>query len=538
MLAPNAHRKFQDNNKQKVYYFNKDHTYRVIYAFTGCLTEEQIKASFMDALGQLKHKFPDMSRKVDNCKIMINLPYRSSLNTNGEVEYRYMDYANVFVSDWEIGNAICGFNFDGTIRVKVVSVEDDVKMSTEEIIKKKYEGNDTVLTPEELADNRKKYMKCMNAVSETNLESSRSTLNSSVGHYESLSYVIKNLVVSIVLGKWETRLHGLLFKSLIESELSSSIEDADENSTSISLVYRVIMEELNEQERKIFDGSDPSNWNKDKAVNFYALLGFLFTDGTIHEKSFMGYATRLIENIDYDKSSNELFFRLDCFVSLLKNSGQYFRHKDELSHIKEIVENIDNKRIETTFQKACDELDKSIKLDFDNSYSEKCKFVQMEPLCFLPAIVLKGKMLNDLREYATDRKYEECLETIQYAGIRALYGCVYMTEDVERNILVSNNIPNWVNMRELEIRLRPFATSTRKCDRAGKTKDGREQFYPLFSEKSFEPGTKKFFITFDPDTKHINDAAFARLLFKKFVLYNKERPNEFTEIVLEFKKKF
>ena len=377
----------------------------------------------------------------------------------------------------------------------------------------------------------------MNAVSETNLESSRSTLNSSIGHYESLSYVVKTLVTSIVGGKWETRLQGLLFKPLIESELSTSIKDADENSTSVSLVYRKIMEELDEQERKIFTGLDPENWDKEKAVNFYALLGFLFTDGTIHEKTFMTCANRLINSINYEKSTNETLFRLDCFVSLLKNTGQYFRHKEELSRIREIVDDMDNPRIKTTFHKAYGELDKSIVLNLDNSYSEKCKFVQLEPICFLPAVTLKGRMLEELKKYVEDRKYDECLESIQYAGIRPLFGCVYMTEDVERNILVSNNLPNWVNVKDLESKLRPFATSTRKCDRAGKTKDGREQFYPLFSEKSFEQGTKKFFITFDPDTKHINDASFARFVFKKFALFNKDRPNEFTEVVLEFKKK-
>lgn len=537
MLAPNAHRKFQDNNRQKVYYFNKDHTYRVIYAFTGCLTEEQIRASFMDALGQLKQKYPNMIRRIDSCKIMINLPYKSNFNEKGEIEYQYMDYAYIFVSDWEIGNAICGFNFDGTVRIKVVSVDDGVEMTTEEIISKRYEGNESVLTNAELADSRKKYMKCMNAVSETNIESSRSTLNSSIGHYKSLTYVISTLINTIVLGKWETKLHGLLFKPLIDYELSASIKEADEDSTSVSLVYRTICEELDRWENKIFSGDDSSNWDKEKAVNFYALLGFLFTDGTIHEKTFLVYANRLMDNIDYEKNTTETFFYLDCFVSLLKNTGQYFKHNLELSRIKELVGDMDNPRIKTTFQKAYDELDKSAKLNLGNSYSEKCKFVQLEPICFLPATVLKGKILEELRAYAKDRKYEECLETIQYAGIRALYGCVFMVEDVERNILITNNLPSWVDMKELENRLRPFATSTRKCDRGGKTRDGREQFYPLFSEKSFEQGTKKFFITFDPDTKHINDAAFASLTFKKFVLFNKKNPKEFTEVVLDFKKK-
>lgn len=537
MLAPNAHRKFQDNNRQKVYYFNKDHTYRVIYAFTGCLTEEQIRASFMDALGQLKQKFPHMVRRVDSCKIMINLPYKSNFNEKGEIKYNYMDYAYIFVSDWEIGNAICGFNFDGTVRIKVVSVDDGIEMTTEEIIKKRYEGNDSVLTEKELADNKKKYMKCMNAISETNIESSRSTLNSSVGNYESLLYVVNTLITAIIAGKWETKLQGLLFKPLIDSELSANIKEADEDSTSVSLVYRTICEELNRCETKLFSAEDSENWDKKKAVNFYELLGFLFTDGTIHENTFMAFANRLMKDIDYEKNTTEIFFRLDCFVSLLRNTGQYFKHHPEMSRIKEIVEDMDNPRIKTVFQKACDELDKSAKLNLDNSYSEKCKFVQLEPICFLPATLLKGKMLEELRAYAKDRKYEECLDTIQYAGIRALFGCVYMVEDVERNVLISNNLPSWVDIKELENRLKPFATSTRKCDRVGKTKDGREQFYPLFSEKSFEHGTKKFFITFDPDTKHINDAAFANLVFKKFVLFNKKSPNEFTEVVLEFKKK-
>lgn len=524
MFAPNVHQKFKSNNLKGAFYFNKDHTYRIIYAFSGCLSERQVRASICDALGQLAEKFPHMKNKIKKCNVIVNMPYRSSLNNKGEIEYHYMDIANIFVSDWEIGNAICGFNFDGSMRIKIapVSAED---MPLEKLIEEKYPEGDQ-MTDEEWLDTKKKLNRSINTISSSNIENNKSILNSSVRSIKSIKFVIESLIKDIANGNREYNFYGQLFKPLIDEEMATRIKNSEGDEILRSLVYRLIVENIsvyvnNSEKLKVY------------GKKIYQLIGFLFSEGTLYKEDFLIFVSKLTNSILNPESESQQILDLENFTSVIMNSGKFFeKHmKEEFEQIKDVVENMDNPRIKTIFADAlenCKEIEEP-----EYSYSKQFKICMMEPLCFLPAIELTGKAFDYLKKYVDDVKYEECKDSFMYAGIRPLLGCIFHVPDVELNILVSNNLPNWVKISDIEIRMKPFTTS----DRLSCSKKDKGRPYPTVDEIVHADKTKKFYITFDPDTNHLNDASFARFIYRKFIFHNQENRNMFTEIKLEYKMK-
>lgn len=508
MSNPVSHSKFAKVISGKSVHFNRKGTYLVAYVQSSVTSPEMVISAFKDARDQLVESLienhPNKAAKFKKCEFEVNMPFRMDAETN---KMYYMDYSLVEISDYEVGKAICGFNYNGSMRKKIVNCEDrDIDLGVE--IAKRFPDLEP-LSPEDILETTKLYKGKINKITEAKTENVLLGISGCVEHPEKMKLLLDIIFTSARSENFSTNLFIYLINSLTESEIVKFGSTTDD--FVVSILHTMLVENIN----KIAHDIKNNKVVRREAINLSRFFGELFESNAINVDIFKDVYDTIIEDLENSGSVEddvmmnminiinkchgnvkrqcpEIFDKLTSFIDDFGETKHQFllqNVKEAMSKIDDNDESVDNKAVIT------------------NCF----KFVAMNPLCYLPAIKLPNRLTQVVKEYVKERQYTDPIN-LEYAAIQAHEAFVEGTPDgLKTNVIQSFNVPHWVSDDYVKKRLNKLSTSNDKS-------------YPNIRIEKFDGGlTKRYICTFSPESDCYPDGPFAIKMLTKNILYNKEK---------------
>lgn len=501
---PISHSKFLKTVKGKSIYFNTPHTYKVLYVHTGVLSAKMVITAFEEAKEQLIESFPEKKGKFSKCTFDINMPTSYDKITG---ETHYQDFSYVYVSDWEVGNAIMGFNFDESTRTKIVSCEGNIPdINTE--IEERYPELE-ILNQQERLGFKKRYTSQLNRMSDVmNTALCISDVLDHPDKMEILLEIIFNIAKINTFGGSE--LIDLL-RYLIESEVTLYVTKMEEIGSDVSgeFILSILHVKLTEHINKlIINLAEGKFKERNDIMNLSRFIGFMYGMGLFDTKKFrmifdVLYPDLFETDVIEDNTLMGILKMLEVSHSAIKtNCGELYEDIKnlindfgELKH-NTLMENIDNENIKDGYYK--------------NPCTSYFKHEILEPLCFLPGIVLPKNLKELVEKHVEDNCYTEC-KNLQIGAIKAYGAHVETSEHSLKPEIFATRIPKWVNAEMIRKRLKQYSSSP-------------DEIYPIIKEKSSE-SDNYYNVTaiFDNDSKYRTDYLFAVMMTTKWIIYSKDK---------------
>lgn len=506
VLKPALHPKLIKSLNGEQVFFNKDNTYMVIYTHNGVTSRTQVDFSYRDALKQLIEAHPEKSDKFSKCKFMYNLPYKLCKETG---KNRYIDVCMVFVSDWEVGNAICGFNFDGSMRIDIQSHIDisGSEMSIDELIEKRF-GQVEPASAEDKKEFGKSYIRVLNKTSKHTTEYVVVSLQTALNHPQTIQILIEKILAHVSQDKMLFNTFSVIVHDLIEAELTKVEPNSD--GFIYSIFHLLLIDYIKKKLTRVLFTTDQDSEVSPQIVNIFSFFAHLYLNKAVSQDCFVDFVKDLIKFLqDQSQINLEVLttllvaihsvgskikkFNPEVFVSLqaVVNKHGAFMHKVKMADLENV------------------EIDQN--LDLNNHITNILKIVNLPPLCFLPPVLLEPKQTEIVRKVVEKNNYE--CENLEYAGFRPYKGFTKrIGSDQAHNILISNLFPAWVDEKVLFNSMKMFDTSPipGEFPKLEVIKSGREE-------------NKRLIVTFNPDPSCYQDAGFALKMMKRLEIYNKAK---------------
>lgn len=518
MLKATAHKKLTKSLKGDTAYFNRKGTYMVTYTMCSVLGVPQIRSSYKDALKQLAEGFPEKKARIEKCQLSFNLLYRTCMDEVTEDGYasKYMGICMVYISDWEIGNAICGFNFDGSMRKKLVPVVDIADRSLSEIIQHR-SGDLEPLSPEERKSASNKYIGVLNKIVDRSKDNVIVQLGQLTDRPENMEILSGLLIKICTRDSLSHEVFTYIIRGMIEKEIISLVGTTEDVITSI--FHQMIIRDITAALFATRANASPDEYERKYNKNVFQFFAHLYNDGIVSNDVFeevfvdsihkfkatcqasCSDMTNLlhIANISSNKINKYFSGALDDLEDMLVNLGEPIHHA--------LMENVKSiPKLE-----YIDDIDKHITKGF--------KVEDLPPLCFLPALTGCGS-LHDMIESHVEKHNLECTN-LQYIPIKAYQGYVKkVSGEYKHNELFSKSMPKWVKHDLIKSEMSKYNT-------------GPDSSYPIMNIIEARDGnSKRLKFTFNPHVDCYSDASFAMRMLKRFEMRN--GPDVYTTVTFSF----
>ena len=513
MLNALSHSKLQNNLQGKTVYFNKEGHYLTTYAFIGALSLPEVSASFNDALKQLIEAFPEKAEKFKKCKFMYQIPVRKEFREDGTYKEFFMDYASVNISDWEVGNAICGFNFNGYMRKKAKK-SSNTEHTIEELVADRFPDQQP-LTEEERVETKKLYINAINKISNSTVDTMALSLIKCLEHYEKIEIFVTLFMKTILMSNFTMKLYVLLMKELVKSEIVICTENEKIKS---SILYRLMNDKVNElMDKAITEKLDPME-NKNICM-FYSNMAKY---GLMSIDTFVDTCLSTIDLCESEEFAPDII--MVNLINMILNNCTALKvdHADLISKISGFIDDFGEQKHQLLLKDITEGVSKdnedpeelhNLELDIITSDFE---FEDADALCFLPAIKVTPGVKSLVEKHVAEREYEEC-ENLEYAAIKVYKGYVDKVKEHEAfNRIESNDMPFWVKDEAIMNKMKQFSTSP-------------DPQYPKMNTRVSDCGMfKKMYVMFSPVSDCYQDAGFAMRVLMKTKHYNSTKTEQTT----------
>lgn len=437
-----AHKKMMNASKNKSYiYTNRKDSYMCLYTFCGLLEETQIKNILDYCLNKLIRDYPEKSEKFKKCFFKVKVLRRMDKSI---MKYRTINLCHIYCSDYEVGSALCGFDFDCNMLYEpVIFKHEDKTIDPDKEIKSRSIIDEDI--------DIKKYEKIINSninkISETNKYDILNRFEICLTEPVILPTFFKKIYQNIIEQTNSTSSLCHLIGELILSEiirLKDEDEKLDENVSDkwyISLVHYY----FNQMVTKSIDGI-PELYKKDegnaKVKNLLINISSFYNYNLISHEQFYELLEILVGYSTDDKIQCESYIRilanlyLNCYNRIddkcRKYICDYFDDYGDIT-IENIIKNAERK-----------------KYTHDKEYGTVMKFKNKDRLVEIPAIKLKKEQSETLLRWTKERDIDKIHNT-EHSTINPLQFVVEPPEENEVfNKIISEPIHKWVDKNVIE----------------------------------------------------------------------------------------
>lgn len=510
MATKNAlsHQKLQKVINKRSVYFNKKSTYIVSYVFTGASDRGRILSSFRDAHKQLIERFPD-NEDLKNCIFDINVPQRYNAETN---MYTSMDFVYVYISNWAVGKAICGFNFNGSM-MQTIELCPDQEIDLEKEVEKRFSMCDDI--PDEVYKERtKSYKTVLNKITNAKRESIILRLSDVFEHACLLQACIRDIVIASIGDGFGCNDIVYVIANLIEAEVTIEEEKRDnmenyhsyDDEWSVSLFHAFLLAEIDDRVHKFVKNTNMNQDTMTKLLNLMKFISTLYVNGIIGTEDYFGFFQTIVKAFEMSDSMDEKIIGKLIMMYRVASSRIINDCPKIVEMLEEFIDDFGDSSSRTMFDTYSREASEK-KWTSVKQYGSRFKFTKIESHCFLPAVKLSANQEKQVRDYSSKRGYQ--CSNLEWCGIRANESYVETcATNLRPNKLISKSVPSWVSDEDVKNRLRRFSTSEEK----GK--------WPVVNVRTHDDGWKTYYATFSPSNNDYQDAPFAALMLCKIPIYN------------------
>lgn len=472
-------------------------TYKLLYVYCGAATENQLRKSFEFAAKKLAEKYKSKKNKYLNATFDFSLPSSKGIQ---------LGFAYVFCSDWELANAICGLNLDGSLRVKYTPIDD--AESVWEIIKNKseeYENVESTLIPLELKSLNKEINMRFNKVTEAKAAGMAKELYPIINTYEKAKIMTDNICKSVKMNTGVSKCYADFIFSINETHIDS-FKDGQGSIGNVILALSIKLYNMAKNDDKDKDNSDIR-----RIVEF---VGHLYNRNLLNSEIFEAV---------YDAIKDDMEKVYSCIKHCIRNINKHrpkiledfckAAYSSKILKLEVWADEI-KKQINKIKTQNSDELD-----DWQDCQEEEILdnvFFReaLPPLVTLPSIQITNNELIKKMAAEIERCEEEGLEKekincthIHLLPLIANYKTDF-NDGESPNVLISRPMPNWVGINEIITLASKFSTWP-------------DSSYPKVKElPSLDGKSKKFRIEYAKEGDCIMDASKAMCIIMKKVFYN------------------
>lgn len=466
-------------------------TYKHLYVYCGAATEQQLMAALKFAAARLADKYKSKP-EYGRTKFEISMPQSGGLQ---------LGFAFVYCSNWEVANAICGLNLDGSLRVKYASIDDTETIW--DIIKDRTNNgsSDLEMDGEEARDFLREINPRLNKVTTANVSKMSRELHSVINTVEKAKIFSTTLCKSVKNNSGVADVYAEVVSNINKEHIASF----KEGYVKVSDVIVYLSKELY---GLIQDGDKIEDIRK-----LGDFVSYLYEKNIINTEIFTG----VYEAFDGDLEKCYSLIRR-CIRNISKNKPA-------------IIDDFHEKSYKTGKMMYIVWADK-IKADLTNLASKKNKekddweedeveitstsFIResMKPLVTLPAI----KIENSQTISKIKREVERCNDPdidakrirtnhIHLIAMVANYKNEFKANE-SQNVLLSRPVPNWISLSAIKSLASNFSTWD-------------DDKYPVVTEIKHNSGQyKKIRVEFAKSGDSASDAAKAMCIMMKRIFVN------------------
>lgn len=501
-----VHPTFLSNEKHKNANFNTPHTYMVCYVFNGCLTLDGVRLIINDCAKQIVENYPERAEQVKKCVIRYNHPLKTEYDNDTPLYRSSMNYCNIFFSDWEIGNAFCGFNFNGTMRRKLVKTDEIGEDESEEI---------SLIAPledNEIKTYKKKYKRYMNTISEAKAHSISIDVVKDLNNKECVDLIIEEIYSNACDSVMNHNNYVYILKACMQYEAEKYV--------GLDLVKFTIFRKVVKYGSKLLEiGNDKSI---ECLMSFVALLTF---HNMFCRKSFCTFLQNFIENLNYESFETNSVKAVIKALAILKDYKPIKDTWESLySKIGELIEDYGESYYIVNHKNILDHVNEIIVNESDLDFNDTYKIVKLDPICTPAAVRIPESRKRDVEEYCKERHYE--CENLGYTTIKSHKAYVKKHKDgIVHNILVTKNpVCDWVTPEIIRNRFKLFNS------------DKKDNQYPIVEYRDVQDIYRKFTVVFSPENTYKYDAGFSLLMLEKFSITHPNDPKIYTTVEFAYKR--
>lgn len=523
-----SHPKFAKVVDGKTPHFNTKDTYLVMYVHTSVLSIEMVEKAFADAINELSDNYPDRRDEFKETVIRVCMPTKYNADTGTQC---FQDYSNVFVSNYEVGQAICGFNFNTSMRKRIVCSDNDDAIDLGKEIEERFPEYEP-LNSEERRACTDKYKSVINKITEAKRDTFILNIKNCIDHPDKMDILLDIVFKAAQRDNFETKNFIYMFMQLSVAEVIKveDLSDSDDEDSEIKperFVVSIFHVKLVEHIRSLMADVIEKKVTRPELMNTAKFIGELFAERAVDLPLFTDiYRFLMSELFDTDDASVEDSDMM-IMIGILKSSCiRIKQHEPKL--IEELSEIIDDfgeikhkmlmKDVYDIIDKAEHNNDKLGEVIGKGSISAKFRFENLNALCTLPAVAIPPSYTDLVRKHVEEEKMTEC-KNLQYCGISAHTLFVLRPTEVKKYWeIISSTVPKWVENSMLRREFGLYNTSP-------------DESYPIVTSREVSDNCKSVTIEFSQEAQHFKDALFALKMLGRMKLKNSEH-NE--HVVLSF----
>jgi hypothetical protein len=538
-----SHPKFAKVVKGKTPHFNIKGTYMVLYAHTSILSPEMAKKGVYNAIEELCEEFPERKEEFEKTIVKVCMPTKYDVSAG---HARFQDFSNIYISNYDVGQAVCGFNYNGSMRKRIVcSTNTDVIDLGKEIEDRfpDYEPLDV----EKRRECFEKYKSIINKMTEAKRDTFILNLNNCIDHPDRMDILLDIIFKHAQKDNFKTKNFIYMIMQLSVAEVikvvceNSDDDDDDDDDDDedkpvkpekfiVSIFHVKLVDRINSLMADVIE----KKITRHELMNTAKFIGELFAERAIDLPLFSNNYRFLMDRLFSSENASVEDSDMMIMIGVLENSCIRI-HQQEPELIEEFDKIIADFG-ELKHQTLMEDIYRKIKTNAQDgehlgevigkgSISAKFRFENLKSLCTIPAIAIPPSYTRILEEHVLKEKIPECTN-LEYCGMTVHTQFVLRPVDIKKHWeIISPTVPKWVSNEMLREEFALYNTS----DDFGNSIMTKK--YPIVTSKEVSENCKSIHVEFSQEGTHFTDALFALKMLGRMKLSN-QKHNE--HVVLAF----